>query len=102
MTERDADYERWQLTLKGLTELSTQYQQLNKSVQTGFSFLSDESAVTARRLTRIEAKLHTMEDTLQRLLPDLATIAAYLASQQQKTARPPVSRRQAPRRVNGE
>lgn len=101
MTERDAEYERWLLALKGLTELSTQYQQLNKSVQTGFSFLSDESAATARRLTRIEGKLYTMEETLQRLLPDIATIAAHLASQQRQQA-PPQERPRQSRRANGE
>jgi hypothetical protein len=108
MTERDQDYERWQMALQGLTELSGQYrevsgqyQQLLKSVQTGFGFLSDESAATARRLTRIEAKIEAMDMTLHKLLPHMAAIAAYVVAQEQRAPQPQPRPRQT-RRANGE
>ena len=99
MTERDSDEERWRLALDGLREVGAQYQQLLRNVQSGFSFLSDESAATARRLTRIEAKLHTLDETMQQLLPHMATIAAY-AVRMRPT--PQTKKSGAPRRVNGE
>ena len=63
MTERDSDYERWLLALNSLQEVSAQYQQLVRSMQSGFGTLSLESAAIRQRLALIEAKIHTMDTT---------------------------------------
>ena len=94
-----SDDERWQLALTGLHEVSAQYQQLLRNVQSGFSFLSTESEGTNRRLAQIEARVHAMDVTFQQLLPHMATIAAYVMRMQV----PPQSKpAQKQRRVNGE
>lgn len=97
MTERDSDYERWLLALDGLKEVNAQYRELVKMVQSGFGSLSLESASIARRLALIETKVQAMDATLQKLLPDLASIAAYVVRMQAVPKPAP-----KPRRVNGE
>ena len=95
MTEHDS--ERWLLVLENLRELSAQYQQVVRAMQSGFGTLSLENANIARRLALIETKVDRLDATLQRLLPDLAAIAAYVVRMQ--AAPRPASK---PRRVNGE
>lgn len=102
MTERDPDYEQWQAALATFQELSAQYQALLKAVQVGFGFLSDESAATARRMTRIEAKIDAIDTTLQQLLPHMAVIAAHVSAQQRQHTPPPQARPRQSRRANGE
>lgn len=97
MTERDAEYERWQLVLNSLQEVSAQYHQVVRSVQSGFGSLSNENAATARRLALIEAKVDRLDAALQKLLPDLAAIAAH-AVRMQVVPKP----RPARRVTNGE
>lgn len=99
MTERDSDYERWRLALDSLHEMSAQYQQLVKIVQSGFNTLSLESAAIERRLALIETRVYAMDATFQRLLPDMAAIAAYVVRMQA----PPQTKSTKPaRRANGE
>lgn len=119
-TERDGDYERWQSALIALQEVSgqyrevgNQYQQLLRSVQSGFNTLSMENAAIHRRLTQIEGELvqlrsefHTMGATLHKLLPHMAAIAAYIVAQeqreqQQQPAPQPQPRPRTTRRPNG-
>jgi hypothetical protein len=106
MTEHDGDYERWLRALNSLQEVSGQYQALSKTVQVALGFLSDESAATARRLTRIEAKMDAMDVTFHKLLPHVATIAAYIVAQeqrdQQRPSPQPQPRPRQSRRANGE
>jgi hypothetical protein len=104
-TERDSDYERWLLALNSLQEVSaqyrevsSQYQQLLRNVQSGFGFLSAENTAIERRLALIEAKQHTMDSALQQLLPHMAAIAAYVVRMQA----PPQPRPRQTRRANGE
>ena len=92
------DEERWRLALDGLKEVSAQYQQLLKSVQSGFGSLSQDSAALHRRLALIETRVQALDATMQQLLPHIAAIAAYVVRMQ---APPPTKRRDA-RRVNGE
>jgi hypothetical protein len=103
-TERDGDYERWQSALNSLQEVSGQYHQLLKSVQSGFHTLSYENAAIHQRLTQIEAdqqllrrEVHTMSSTFQQLLPHMAAIAAYVVRMQA-----PPQGKPRPRRANGE
>lgn len=105
MTERDSDYERWLLALNSLQEVSGQYQQLVRSMQSGFSTLSLENATIRQRLALIETKVHAMDATFQQLLPHLAAIAAYVVAQKEREERmqaPPQSKPRPPRRANGE
>jgi hypothetical protein len=97
MTERDPDYERWLAVLNSLQEVSAQYQQLVRSMQSGFSTLSLESAAIARRLALIETKVHTMDATFQQFLPHMAAIAAYVVRMQP----PPATKPRPARRING-
>ena len=103
-TEREREQqrsdERWQLALNGLQEVSGQYRELLKSVQTGFSFLSGENAAIERRLALIEAKVQAMDASFQQLLPHLASIAAYAVTQQRHLS--PQPRQRPSRRPNGE
>ncbi len=98
MTERDSDYERWLATLNSLQEVSAQYQQLVRSMQSGFSTLSLENAAIARRMALIETKVHAMDATFQQLLPHMAAIAAYVVRMQTPATTKPRSTRQ---QVNG-
>ena len=98
MTERDSDYERWLLALNSLQEVSAQYHQLVRSMQSGFSSLSQENATIARRLALIETKVASMDTTFQQLLPHMAAITAYVVRMQA----PAQAKKPGVRRVNGE
>ena len=97
MTERDSDYERWLLALNSLQEVSGQYHQLVRAIQSGFGSLSQESAALHRRLALIETKVASMDTTFQQLLPHMAAITAYVVRMQA----PPPSKPRV-RRANGE
>ena len=93
MTERDSDHERWLLALNSLQEVSAQYHQMVKIVQSGFSTLGLESLTIRQRLALIEARVSTMDTTVQQLLPHIAEIAAYVV----RIQAPPPPRRKAAR-----
>lgn len=98
MTERDADYERWQAALDGLREVSGQYHALVRLIQNGLSTLSLENDALRAELLYLRREVRTMDETFQKLLPHMAAIAAYVVRMQ---ALPQAKARQ-PRRANGE
>jgi hypothetical protein len=108
MTERDSEYERWQMALNAIQEVNGRHQLLLKSMQSGFHTLSHENASIHQRLTQIEAEqqqtrreVHAMDMTFQQLLPHMAAIAAYVVSQRLSPQPQPQERQRNTRRPNG-